>query len=450
MSSLSNHSDGRRTIYTNLPGRPRIALGRIPKKQAESIARQVEVLEGAMIDGSAPPLATSQWLASLKPRLRNRLAALGLCEPIDEGRQMTLGQLIDHYAGIKFPNYKPGTVQVHRQAIASLEKHWGRGRVLRLITGGDAEDFRECLLQDGLAEATVRKRCAIASKLLRYAIKRRILDRNPFEDGEVPTGNTASPHSRYVAPDAAQRVLDQLADSQWRLLFVLSRWGGLRVGSEPRLMRWRHIDWAAGRILVQSPKTERYSGRSTRTIPIFPEVGAALMERLAVAQASGDADPDSLVLPMLAGRSDASLRQRVLTAVVRANESQWPRLWHNLRASRQTDLERRHPSHVVCAWLGNSRKVAEKHYLMVTDEDFETAQNTAQRVPAGGVNQLRAVTGGAKETPDFAGQSDHTLLGATSAKTTQRSGRDSNPRCLAARRFSRPVQSTTLPPDQLV
>jgi hypothetical protein len=27
----------------------------------------------------------------------------------------------------------------------------------------------------------------------------------------------------------------------------------------------------------------------------------------------------------------------------------------------------------VCAWLGNTPKVAEKHYLQVTDEDFQRA-----------------------------------------------------------------------------
>ena len=51
----------------------------------------------------------------------------------------------------------------------------------------------------------------------------------------------------------------------------------------------------------------------------------------------------------------------------------WPRLWHNLRASRQTELEEHHPSHVVCSWLGNSQAVAQKHYLQVRDTDFDKA-----------------------------------------------------------------------------
>ena len=31
------------------------------------------------------------------------------------------------------------------------------------------------------------------------------------------------------------------------------------------------------------------------------------------------------------------------------------------------------PQHVVCEWLGNSEKVAEKHYLHVTDEHMSAA-----------------------------------------------------------------------------
>ena len=52
-----------------------------------------------------------------------------------------------------------------------------------------------------------------------------------------------------------------------------------------------------------------------------------------------------------------------------------PKLWQNLRATRQTELAETFPIHVVCDWIGNSRAVAQEHYLQVTDEHFEAAQN---------------------------------------------------------------------------
>ncbi len=67
----------------------------------------------------------------------------------------------------------------------------------------------------------------------------------------------------------------------------------------------------------------------------------------------------------------------------------WPRLWHNLRASRQTELEQQFPTHGVYSWLGNSERVAARHYWQVRDSDFERAtekrvQNPTQQVHARG------------------------------------------------------------------
>ena len=39
-------------------------------------------------------------------------------------------------------------------------------------------------------------------------------------------------------------------------------------------------------------------------------------------------------------------------------------------------------SHVVNAWIGNSRQVAEKHYLQVTDDHFVRALQICARNPS--------------------------------------------------------------------
>src|SRR5688572_32383175 len=57
----------------------------------------------------------------------------------------------------------------------------------------------------------------------------------------------------------------------------------------------------------------------------------------------------------------------------RAGVKPWPKLFHNLRSTRQTELTEKFPSHVVCAWLGNSRAVAQDYYLQVTDALFTQA-----------------------------------------------------------------------------
>ena len=58
--------------------------------------------------------------------------------------------------------------------------------------------------------------------------------------------------------------------------------------------------------------------------------------------------------------------------------SGWPRLFHSVkfqevRAIRQTELQREFPLHVVCSWLGNSSRIAQQSYLLVTEDDFAKA-----------------------------------------------------------------------------
>ncbi len=57
----------------------------------------------------------------------------------------------------------------------------------------------------------------------------------------------------------------------------------------------------------------------------------------------------------------------------RAGLEAWPRQWHSMRASCETDLARKFPLAVVAKWLGNTQAVAMRHYVDVTDADFEKA-----------------------------------------------------------------------------
>ena len=71
--------------------------------------------------------------------------------------------------------------------------------------------------------------------------------------------------------------------------------------------------------------------------------------------------------------SNSNLRAQMMKIIRRAGLQPWPKLFHNLRATRQTVLEEEFPSHVVCAWIGNSQAIARKNYLQVTDDQFSRA-----------------------------------------------------------------------------
>jgi hypothetical protein len=74
-----------------------------------------------------------------------------------------------------------------------------------------------------------------------------------------------------------------------------------------------------------------------------------------------------------------NLRTQILRIIRRAGLEAWPKPFHNLRASRGTELAETYPVHVVCKWMGNTEHIAAKHYLQVTDDHFEKAVGGAAK-----------------------------------------------------------------------
>jgi len=80
----------------------------------------------------------------------------------------------------------------------------------------------------------------------------------------------------FVTRAEAQKVLDACPDAQWRLIFALARFGGLRCPSEILRLERQHVDWASARITVPSPKPEHHPGGASRLIPLFRELAETL------------------------------------------------------------------------------------------------------------------------------------------------------------------------------
>ena len=88
-----------------------------------------------------------------------------------------------------------------------------------------------------------------------------------------------------------------------------------------------------------------------------------------------------------------NFRTRMLRIIKRAGLKPWPKLFHNLRASRETELAGAYPIHVVCSWIGNSALIAAKHYLQVTEDHFESAAKSGAGVLQNAVQQTAAPSG---------------------------------------------------------
>ncbi|HZN69240.1 MAG TPA: tyrosine-type recombinase/integrase [Tepidisphaeraceae bacterium] len=189
---------------------------------------------------------------------------------------------------------------------------------------------------------------------------------NPFE-GMAATVRADKARQFFVSREIARKVIEACPDAQWRLLFALSRYGGLRCPSEHLALRWSDVDWERNRIRVPSPKTEHHEGKDCRLIPLFPELRPHLLEVFEQAEPGTD-----FVITRYRGGA-CNLRTHFCRIIRKAGLQPWPKPWHNLRSTRQTELAERYPIHVVCAWIGNSRAVAQEHYLQVTDAHFSQA-----------------------------------------------------------------------------
>ena len=83
MASVINDPNGRRRIQFVLPDgkRKTIRLGKIDRKTAEGVCRQVEHLLSARLSGQPIPQETAVWLRTIGEPLRDKLARVGLIEP---------------------------------------------------------------------------------------------------------------------------------------------------------------------------------------------------------------------------------------------------------------------------------------------------------------------------------------------------------------------------------
>jgi len=294
-----------------------------------------------------------------------------------------LGDFLDAYLKDR-DDLKPNSILVYGHTRRTLVEFFGPDKPLKDITEYEAEQWQRYLARQGLSKAPVRKRSANAKVFFNVAVKQKLIASNPFlELKSTSVGNEARQY--FVCRQEAEKVLECCPDGPWRLIFALCRYGGLRCPSEVLALRWKDVNWAENRILIHSPKTEHFEGRGSRVIPLFPELRPPLMEVFEQAEEGVE-----WVITRYR-QANVNLRTQLQRILKRASIPGWPRLFQNLRASRETELASEYPLHVVTAWIGNSKAIAAKHYLQVVDSDFERAARSAhertQYMAARGCNE---------------------------------------------------------------
>lgn len=386
MASISTNPDGRRTVQFVAPDGKRrsVRLGKVPMKTAEEVKRRVEYIVAAMGSGTALDADTAKWLATIGSDLHARLAATGLVA--SRAAQMTalLKEFIDAYIAGR-TDAKPRTIMNLKMFGERLTAFFGPERDITTVRRSDADAW-VIHLKANYAAATVGRTIKGARQLFKAACRADIITRNPL-DGIKAGSHTDKDRQCFITQEDAQRVIAACPDAEWRLIVALSRYGGLRCPSEHLGLTWTDVDWERERFLVRSPKTEHHEDGGERWVPLFPELRPYLEEVFELAE------PGSLHVITCKRDFGQNLRTRLAKIIRRAGLTPWPKLFHNLRASRETELAAVYPLHVVCTWIGNSTLIAQKHYLQTTEDDFRRAAKSGAVAVQNRVQQAIASNG---------------------------------------------------------
>ena len=399
MASLSTKSDGTREIYVVIGEmRPKIQLGKIPKKQAERVLAKVEALLTCKTSGSSPDGEVSAWIGSLPDgdRLLERFVALGLVQARPkssdtEPATTTLKSLVDQFVKYKKPMIAKSSLDKLEGSLAKLTEHFGDSRAIDSLTLGDAANYESWGREGGSSEAHQRTLNRYAKQLFAYAVDHTWVPANPFR--KLRSTALAASVRHYVTEADTVKLLAACPNHPWKVLVGLARYAGLRVPSEAFSLTWNHVDWETRCISIAEQKT------SARVCPILPELYPILRQAF-------DQKSDEKVLKLSYG----NIRRKFPGIIAKAKLKPWEDMFQTLRRSCETHMiSVGHPHHVVSEWIGHSVQVSRDHYLMVISADFEKA--TGQKVLPKGVEKSGAFSGAVS---DREGSQERAQLGKAS------------------------------------
>ena len=361
-----------------------IRLGKCNKHDAQSAQIFLDRLIAAKRLASTPDAEIIGWLNRLDNPIHARIAKAGLTPARQERKVPTLKNLIEQFTATL--SGKPRTHAMYHQTGNNLIVYL-TDRPLTEITNQDADEYRIWLEHDRkLAQATIARGIVAARTIFNKAIRWKMITDNPFTG--IKGGKQSNDARQHlITPSDASKLIDSCPDAQWRLIIALTRYGGVRVPSELLPLKWEHIHWGdgkddAGSIRITSPKTEHHHGGGSRLIPLFPEIYQALMECRKDA-----ADGGEFIIIQRPCDSN-TLHDQLKKIIARAGLKPWPRLFHNMRSSRISELlnAKRRDIARIARWMGTSPETIAKHYLQSTNtgEDFKQAAARPEGGPESG------------------------------------------------------------------
>jgi integrase len=352
--------------------RTTLRLGLLSEAAAAEISRQVDHLIECRQHGIDIREETKAWLLVADEKLVTKLAGYGLC---NETNNPTIVAYVAKFLDRKALTAADGTIVNYRQVEKLIQEFFPLKRMSE-VTTADAKAFWTFLMKDkDCAENTARRRFGRAREIFNDALEQDVVLKNVFKLKSIPV-SVGVGDKTYVPASTIQAVIKHLpADKvEWKLLFAMARFLGVRMPSEIRNMTWEDVNQANGTILIRAQKT-----KSQRLVPLPEEVSSLLsLQHLVV--------PDGTIHVFPALRHHTNTATTATRFVEQAGFASWKKFWNSLRASCETDMMDRYGLRKACMWIGNSPTIAMKHYSLMRKTDYidggETAQVTSPKSDA--------------------------------------------------------------------
>ena len=222
MASIISDPNCRKRIQIvgNDGNRRTIRLGRATMRQAEGVKGRVEQLALAATGASGlVDSDTITWLSGLDDVMYGRLAAVGLVQP---RVSTTLGAFLNGYLDGR-QDLKPNSQLVYGHTRRTLVECLGAATPLRSITQADAERWRQYLIEQGLAEATVNKRASNAKVFLVTAGSRHSCARPPATLSVATQRSFRNSGACVNRPSALERIADVVSTTNGCASLMMAR-----------------------------------------------------------------------------------------------------------------------------------------------------------------------------------------------------------------------------------
>lgn len=343
MSSLTHERGARHgyrlRVYT-ANGRRSIWLGDLSKADAVASQRHIDEVLAAQTAGLPIPRQTQRWLQTLSISLCSKVLPL-------LGSAKTVVSMIDQFIDMKSKRVEAATISSIETSLSHLRDHCAS----MLVQGVERHHLDSIVSELTVADSTKGKIAKDWRAFFSWCIANNAATHNPADhlSTSVPAAK-----KNFIERTTIDRVIAATDDPHFAAVLALSRYGGLRIPSE--VYPLTPTDIGTDRLRVTDTKRS-----CVRDIPLFPELSPHIDAVRSLHESS------------VCRLSPSGITSRLLRLLAKTDITPWPKPWHAMRASRETELIRDFGITTACTWIGNSPAVAAKHYAQVSPDDWRRA-----------------------------------------------------------------------------